>query len=267
MPCLKKTALAASISILLCSNGFSQKCNDSVHGVVKDGEGLPVAGAIVRLKAGAVGTATDSSGYFLLEHLCPGKDSIAVSSLGFKTASLPITVVAGKEVDIVLQADYHELSSVSVAGERLQDIHSVAQVELSGQALEQVRGASLGEALKDLPGISAFQTGPTLFKPEIHGLYSNNILIMNDGVAQEGQQWGSEHAPEIDPFGASGIAVIKGAASVRYGSDAVGGVILLKPAELPVEPGIGGSLYLIGESNGKMGIVSGTLEGAFGKKL
>ena len=92
-------------------------------------------------------------------------------------------------------------------------------------------------------------------------------MILNNGVRQEGQQWGSEHAPEVDPFVASRLTVIKGAASIRYGSDAIGGVILVEPKAMPDQPGVSGELNLVGATNGGMGVVSGLVEGASAKKL
>jgi iron complex outermembrane receptor protein len=91
-----------------------------------------------------------------------------------------------------------------------------------------------------LAGVTTLQTGSSISKPVIHGLHSNRILIMNNGVRQEGQQWGSEHAPEIDPFIATRLSVVKGAAGVRYGSDAIGGVILVEPEELPFDKSLSG---------------------------
>lgn len=87
------------------------------------------------------------------------------------------------------------------------------------------------------------------------------------GVRQEGQKWGSEHAPEIDPFVARKLSVIKGPASIRYGSDAVGGVISVEPPPLPDSAGVSGELNLVGASNNRMGVTSGIVQGAFGKKL
>jgi iron complex outermembrane receptor protein len=86
---------------------------------------------------------------------------------------------------------------------------------------------------------------------------------LNNGVRQEGQQWGVEHGPEIDPFIASRLTVVKGAASVRYGSDAIGGVVLVEPQPLRDSAGIGGELNLVGMSNNGLGAASGTLEDNF----
>lgn len=259
-------------TVLLCmlidlSVCYAQKCNYHVSGKVLDVHHQTVPGAIVRIVDNSTGAAADTSGNFSIAGVCPGKHTIVTEAMGYKADSISVTVDGDKTLSITLSAN-NMLGAVVVNGQKVHDeLHTVSQVELQGLALEQVRGSSLGEALKELPGVTAFQTGPTLFKPVIHGLYSNRIIIMNDGVTQEGQQWGSEHAPEIDPFTANTITVIKGAASVRYGADAIGGVILINPAELPTEPGIKGDFYMIGESNGKMGITSGSLQGAFGKKL
>jgi iron complex outermembrane receptor protein len=197
--------------------------------------------------------------------LTAGYYKVSVSALNYNSDSIKV-FINGKTVQ---NFTLHEnsLSEVVVKGLRLQDLHTVSKVELQGLALEQTRGASLGDALKELAGLNSIQTGPSLSKPVIHGLYSNRVLLINDGVRQEGQQWGSEHAPEIDPFLANRITVIKGAASVRYGSDAIGGVVLLNPDDLPVQKGITGDVYLIGASNGQMGAFSGLLQGAFDKKL
>jgi iron complex outermembrane receptor protein len=109
------------------------------------------------------------------------------------------------------------------------------------------------------------KTGSSVSKPVIHGLHSNRVLILNNGIRQEGQQWGSEHAPEIDPFIATQLTVIKGANSVRYGSDAIAGVILVEPAPMPDSAGIRGELNLVGFSNNREGVVLAIAEQRFEK--
>jgi iron complex outermembrane receptor protein len=137
------------------------------------------------------------------------------------------------------------------------------QVMLHGIELDRTRGLSLGESLKSIPGVTTIQTGPSISKPVIHGLHSNRVLIMNNGVRQEGQQWGSEHAPEIDPFIAKRISVVKGAASVRYGADAIGGVVLLDPDPLPYGSAISGEVNAVAASNNRQGVLSGIVQGGF----
>jgi iron complex outermembrane recepter protein len=165
------------------------------------------------------------------------------------------------------------LQELTVAGSGSEARRLVqVQTALSGRELDLSRGQSLGESLKSLTGLYVIQTGPAIAKPVIHGLHSNRILILNNGVRQEGQQWGAEHAPEIDPFVGNRLSVIKGPASIRYGADAIGGVILVEPKALPTQPGTAGELNLVGATNGRTGVASGFLEGAvsadrFGGKL
>jgi len=256
--------LAVLITSPMCN---AQVCIYELQGKVTDKHQRPVVGAIVRLLSTSLGAATDTNGNFTITNICRGKDTLVCEAIEYKKTRVVINIADTESIQIVLASGENELGEVVVKGERLQDLHTATQTELSGKALEQTRGATLGQALKELPGLNSVQTGPTLSKPVIHGLYSNRVLIINDGVRQEGQQWGSEHAPEIDPFIANKITVVKGAESVRYGSDAIGGVVLLSPDDLPTQKGITGDVYLIGASNGRMGALSTSLQGAFDKAL
>ncbi|QIP14548.1 TonB-dependent receptor [Spirosoma aureum] len=231
----------------------------------------PLAGATISIRGLATGTVSDSAGNFRITGLCPGNYVIDYQFVGYKTNVASITVRTNSPValaPVTLTPDNETLKEVVVTEHRseAQQLLQV-QTELAGNSLDATRGQSLGESLKTLPGLYSIQTGPSISKPVIHGLYSNRILTLNNGVRQEDQQWGSEHAPQIDPFLASRLTVIKGAASIRYGSDAIGGVILVEPKVMPTLPGIAGELNLVGGTNGGQGLVSGLVEQAFGKKL
>ncbi|HLT23904.1 MAG TPA: Plug domain-containing protein, partial [Ignavibacteria bacterium] len=152
----------------------------------------------------------------------------------------------------------YETDTIEVETETIKDPTTLTKDELSGPELDKTKGKPLAEALKEITGVSTIQTGSSISKPVIHGLHSNRILILNNGVRQEGQQWGFEHAPEIDPFIAKKLTVIKGANSVRYGSDAIGGVILVEPNDLQYNMNkLNGEVNLIGFSNGRAGVISG----------
>lgn len=245
----------------------AQNCSYLVHGTVTDKGNHPMPGVIVRLLTDSTGTATDTSGSFAFNNVCPGSHSISFESIGYKKIAQTLEVSADRYLTITLSASENELGEVVVNGEKKHELHTVLIDELKGAKLFQNRGSSLGEAMKQMTGLNSLQTGPSLSKPVIHGMHSNRVLIINDGVRQNGQQWGADHAPEIDPFITNKITVVKGAASVRYGADAVGGVVLLEPDAMPSEKGITGNLYAIGASNGHSGVLSGTLQGAFDKKL
>ena len=131
--------------------------------------------------------------------------------------------------------------------------------------MNQSRGESLGESLKTITGVTTLNTGSSISKPVIHGLHSDRVLILNNGIRQEGQQWGNEHAPEIDPYIANKLSVIKGADGIRYGANAIAGVVLVEPRALRDSTGINGEFNLAGATNGRLGVSSATLDGNIGK--
>lgn len=256
--------------LLLCKTTFciGQKCQYQIKGIVTTSDLHPIIGAIIRIASDSTkGAVSDTNGRFVINNVCRGHTIVTCDAIGYISAKTHIDVIADNDIRFSLVTGNNQLGEVIVNGQRLEDLHTVTQLQINGIQLLQTRGESLGETLKELPGLNSIQTGPTLSKPVIHGLHSNRVLIINNGVRQEGQQWGSEHAPEIDPFVANKITVIKGAAGVRYGSDAIGGVVLLSPDDLPTQAGITGDVYLVGASNGQMGAVSTSLQGAFDKWL
>ena len=151
---------------------------------------------------------------------------------------------------------------VMVTGKKT-EITSQLKGELSSEERSQRNGLSLGEVLKGISGVQSLQTGSSISKPIIHGMHSSRVIILNQGVRQEGQQWGSEHAPEVDPFVSKNIQVIKGPAGLRYGGDAIGGLILMEPNSLPDTSGILGEVQTIFFTNGRQFVTSGMLEGGF----
>lgn len=231
----------------------------------------PLVGATVYVRELSTGAVVDTNGYFRMSGICPGQYTLDLQSVGYQSAEQPVrvggdTLIALPPVQLI--PDNRTLQEVVVTGQR-SEANQLLQVQtaLTGNALDATRGQSLGESLKTLPGLYSVQTGPSISKPVIHGLYSNRILTLNNGVRQEDQQWGTEHAPQIDPFLASRITVIKGAASIRYGSDAIGGVILVEPKPMPITPGVAGEVNVVGGTNGRQGTVSALAEQALSGKL
>ncbi|TAF55902.1 MAG: TonB-dependent receptor, partial [Sphingobacteriia bacterium] len=151
------------------------------------------------------------------------------------------------------------LQAVTVKGIK-QDNNNTIRTELKAREIEQTRGQSLGEVLQRAVGVSVLQTGSTIFKPVIHGLHSQRILMLNNGVRQEGQQWGSEHAPEIDPFVADKFTVLKGAGALRYGPDAIAGAVLVEPRALRTSPGTQAEINLGYFSNNRQWVANAQFE-------
>jgi iron complex outermembrane receptor protein len=140
------------------------------------------------------------------------------------------------------------------------ETHAVATMGI--EDLERASGEDLGETIGGVPGVVVQGGNSDSTKPIIRGQVERRLLVLFDGVRHESQKWGLDHATEIDPFAAGEIHVIKGAAGVRYGPDAIGGVVLVDPPALRADYGVGGKAQLVGASNGQRGVAAARLDGA-----
>src|SRR5689334_20766404 len=243
---------------LLHSQG---ECNLTFYGKVTDERGEPLPGTTVTLGDLSRTSVTDELGHFRIERLCATQYKVLVKYVGFQDFQSEIVMNLSLEKTISLQPQIAQLEEVVIRAHQAHTEHAHNSVNLNAKQLAEAAGKTLGETLKEIPGVNTIQAGPGIFKPVIHGVHSQRILILNYGVRQEGQQWGAEHAPEIDPFVASNIVVIKDASSIKYGTDALGGVVIVNPAPLPETNDLGGSLNTILQSNGRSATISGMVEG------
>jgi iron complex outermembrane receptor protein len=242
------------------SLAFAQgDCNLVFSGVVQsDGQPLPGAAISINGKARAV---SNTNGEFKIENLCTGTYNVQVSFVGYKTSVLRLELKADVNKVFNLEEQITNLDEVLVMDKAEEVQHVQNYATLTEKELAATAGKTLGESLREISGVNTIQAGPGILKPVIHGVHSTRVLILNHGIRQEGQQWGAEHAPEVDPFIASELIVIKDASAIKYGTDALGGVIVVNPAPLPEQAGLGGSFNAIGQSNGRSGTLSGMLEG------
>lgn len=247
---------------LLCAIGLNaQDCHIALRGHVVEGDAKePLAYASVFVKELGKGTMADENGWFAIPDLCektPYTIEISHVECAHFTQVINLTENAEMEFRLVHNAILNE---VVVREKALAPPPAQAESVVEKADLEAARGINLGETLKRLPGVTTLNTGATIAKPVIQGLHSNRIAIVANGVTLEGQQWGSEHAPEIDPFSAEKISVVKGAAGVRYGVGAMAGAVVLEPPPLREKEGIGGWLSLGGFSNGWGSVASGAAD-------
>lgn len=242
---------------------LSNDCSYHLHGqVVYGANHEPAAFAQVYIKELGQVALTDSLGHYTFGGLCIGQYTIQCTHIGGESLETHLHLSADTDQLLQLPDSTFSLDEIVIRGAKKEEETTQVSQHISGIALTQAMGKPLAEVLEQIPGVSRLQTGATIAKPVIHGLHSNRILIVNNGIRQEGQQWGQEHAPEIDPFIAKRLTVLKGANSVRYGSDAIAGVILVDPAALPDSTGIHGEINLVGHQNGRQGITSAIVEGA-----
>ena len=241
-------------------------CLSSLSGkVIDEHDKTALEYATVYLPEINKGMLTDSMGRFKLENICDGTYTVQVTHLGCEPIETKIAVKGSTKRNFYPEHHAEMLSNIEVIIKKITEQSTQTKNDVSDEKLDQSKGQSLGDALKNITGVTALNTGNSISKPMIHGMHSNRVLILNNGIRQEGQQWGVEHAPEVDPFIANKISVIKGANSVRYGSDAIAGVVLVETKPLRDSAGTGGELNLVGMSNGKSGTASAYLEGNFNK--
>lgn len=241
---------------------FAQACTGSLSGsVLDDHDRTRLEYAAIYIKETGQSALSDSSGRYRIDGLCDGSYTVRVTHVGCDDLLQVVRVAGATRVDFHPEHHTEELRAVRISSTRIADRPTQAANSLSEQELDRSRGLSLGESLKSISGVTSLNTGNSIAKPVIHGLHSNRVLVLNNGVRQESQQWGSEHAPEVDPFVASELSVVKGAAGVRYGPDAIAGVVIAQPKPLRDTPGLEGELSLVGASNGRSGTVSGRIEG------
>lgn len=266
---MKKTIANTSIKLLVAIVIFvtltieliaQNNCKYSFKGTIINAETKKAFENIVVIndKTGEQKTS-DQNGEFMFTNLCHQSYTFTINHTGYKTLIIKYHIHSDLNEIINLHSDTCHYESITVTAKKENKSSTQSTLELTEKELDLTRGQSLGEALKTLPGVNAIQTGPSVFKPVIEGLYGNRVLIMNNEVRLEGQNWGSDHAPEIDPFVASKISVVKGASTVKYGADALGGVVLIAPSTLRTEAGIDGQINLVGNTNNYQGVVSGIL--------
>ena len=240
--------------------------NSFLSGLIVDAKtGKPLAGASIYLHEAKTGAMSDEKGLYKTPVVQAGKYLVEVSFLGY-TSVLEVMEITGNPTrNFALKETYIENEAVTVTG-----VASASKVKQSAQPISiikrnqllQTSSTNVIEALSKLvPGVAGLSTGPAISKPVIRGLGYNRVVTVHDGVRQEGQQWGDEHGIEIDEYSIQKVEVLKGPASLFYGSDAMAGVVHLI-TNIPVEQGKikGNLLGTFIDNNGMYGF-SGNLAG------
>lgn len=257
---------ATLVCVCICTHlGAQQNCELTLKAQVVEAHNFePLFPAQAYVDELGKSFATDEQGRFTIEHLCPGTYTVHLQAVGYETRAERIDFRQSTDIKFRLPHLAQALKEVVATEERnptvIQSKETLKKADIAAQS-----GKNLADLLQSVNGVTTFSNGATIAKPVIHGLSGNRILMLNNGVRQEDQQWGGEHAPNIDPFLANTVTVIKGAAGVRYGTDALGGVILVEPAQLRSQPGWNGEVNLAGFSNNRMGVASGMVEHRFTK--
>jgi iron complex outermembrane recepter protein len=250
---------------ILYSSAYGQS-NYTLAGVVVNENNVALTGASVILDPIKAGTITDANGRFVLDDLPQGNYIIEISFIGYRKLVDSISIAENKTYNAQLHIKTLNLQEVLVTDNyaEIRKREESLNVEIvNDDYLKQNLGGSLMNSLERLPGVSAMNIGSGQSKPVIRGLGFNRVVVVENGIRHEGQQWGADHGLEVDQYAFDQVEVIKGPASLMYGSDAIGGVIDLKQVEIPQKNTVGGSVDLTGKTNNNLGGVSAFI---FGRK-
>ncbi|MCZ4243966.1 TonB-dependent receptor [Pedobacter punctiformis] len=212
-----------------------------IKGFVKS-KNAPAENITVKISGINRSVKTDVFGYYQIENVPYGRYEVSVSGVGYLFQKQKAEVKADILIlEIELKETESNLDDVVITGvNRATQLRKspVPIAVLSKKTMDQNVSTNLIEAIvKGVPGVTAVTTGPNVSKPFIRGLGYNRVLTLYDGLRQEGQQWGDEHGIEVDEYGISRAEVVKGPASLTYGSDALAGVINMIPFSPDFENG------------------------------
>lgn len=250
-------------SFLIFQNSKAQEehkdrptANGTLRGKIIDAHSNePLAGASIYVHEAKVGAIAGNDGVYRIQNLPAGKLLVEVTYLGYSPATELIEMNGDLQKDFSLSPAVVENQGVTVTG-----VSGATQIKktpvpitiLRKENLLKEASTNLIDALSKIPGVSQISTGPAISKPSIRGLGYNRVVVINDGVRQEGQQWGDEHGIEIDEYGVSKAEILKGPASIMYGSDALAGVVNFISVVPPPQGMIKGNLFANYQSNNRL---------------
>jgi iron complex outermembrane recepter protein len=252
------------LGVIFSFSAFSSAQSGSLSGQVKNTNGKSLAGASVYVHDIKAGTISDSFGNYRIRSVPSGTYLVEVIYLGHSSVTEAVDITGNVVHNFILEESVVEHQGVIVTG-----VATATKLRQATQPVSLIRkndllktiSTNIIDALSKEPGISSLTTGPAIAKPIIRGLGYNRIVVINDGIRQEGQQWGDEHGIEVDEYSVQRAEILKGPASLMYGSDAMAGVINLM-SNIPVERGtIKGNIFTSYMSNNELIGINATLAG------
>lgn len=253
------------IAIAVIHISFSQNCRNIFLGEVVDfHDKTPIIGATIYIKTLHKYVTADVDGKFRIENLCEGTLTLVISHVACETKTQSFEIKGDVFERISLEHHIEELNEVSVSTKAVKKSTVTAQETIiKSETLKKYSSLSLGDALKEIPGVSSINTGNTIVKPMVNGMHSSRLLIVNNNVRLQDQEWGIEHAPSIDINSANQISVIKGSGALKYGGDAIGGVVVINPSRVILKDTLYGKTIVSGQSNGRGYSLSSSLNKTF----
>lgn len=220
------------IIALLVSFSAMVQAQNTISGIVTDKKNKPLIGVSIYAPELHKGTSTDENGKYSLSNLPNGTAKLSFVYAGFATQNKSINLQQKETtLNIILEETLFQMDEVivSTAFNKIQSQNVMKVEHESIKELQQKGTSTLIEGLATIPGVSQISTGTSIGKPVIRGLSGNRVLVYSQGVRIENQQFGDEHGLGLNDAGIESVEIIKGPASLLYGSDALGGVLYFNP--------------------------------------
>jgi len=217
------------LSVMMGLNTYAQ---NSITGKITDPQTGPLEGAVVYIPDLKVGVSSHADGVYFINNLPKGTFLLEVRYLGYTHETFTVKVEGAVTQDISMETSAVQENEVVVTGNSLaRDANQTPQQtsEVTNQDLAENSATNVIDAISKAPGVSAITDGQSISKPVIRGLGYNRVLTVNDGVVQQDQAWFDEFGIEADPDAVDRAEILKGPASLAYGSDAIAGVVNLIP--------------------------------------
>jgi iron complex outermembrane receptor protein len=237
------------------ANSWHAHSQTTLTGRVLANNSLPLDGAHIHIET--LHGISLPDGTYTVTGIPAGSHRVVISYIGYKSLDTLVEFHGSRVLDAVLEPQTAKIEEVVLTDNTVSK-NTVHEQRLTTQTIEKYSNASLGDALKEIAGVSVLKTGNNIVKPVINGLHSSRVPVIANNVRLEDQQWGTEHAPNLDINSAGRISVVKGAGALQYGGDAVGGLVLVEPIQVQQDT-LFGSTLLTGNTNGRGGTLSTSL--------
>jgi iron complex outermembrane receptor protein len=264
---MKKIILYTASTFLFISTVFKLSAQDSSVKKTMRFEKVTITGKIIDSKTGEAlagasiyfpdlrtGAATNNQGVYTISNISRGHYLVEVSHLGYSSIIENMELSGNVQKDFSLSTTFIESETVIVTGVSTATSTKRTPIPvdiIKKESLFNNVSTNLIDNLTKIPGVSQVSTGPGISKPSIRGLGYNRVVVVNDGIRQEGQQWGDEHGIEIDELNASRVEVLKGPASLAYGSDALAGVVNIISIQPAPEGAVRGNILGAYQTNNR----------------
>jgi len=232
---------------------FSQDCNLQLRGEVLDlHDGSSIEGALIQVLETKETAISQKNGVFYFENQCPGKLNIKISHLNCEDLVQEVSLKKSTDMRFFMEHHIESLQEVIVAEDQLKKLSATARtITLSAAEKDRYSHQGLAGALQQVSGVNTLKTGNNIEKPMIHGMFGSRVGIIYDGVFLENQQWGQDHAPNVDQNAFENIRLIKGSGVLKYSGDTPGGVVVLESLRPKITDSLYGKTILNGATNGR----------------